>query len=412
MNKFIFAIFLLLIVFQLSAPSQTAPTKPLVVITLDKQTIRDDDTVQAQIQFSNEWDQNLSNVVLSIDAPPFLHWKDANCAEWKNNSYQEENNQPLVFGQIGAHKILSKKLCVKSDSDIVVGDHILVFNFEYSWIVQNNVQQSFLTIEKPLKTTFFGTDNIAGIPLALAGFIVPGLCFWVVVSWFKVPWLPFSSTDVALGERLIYSVLVSIIILILDSQTKVINISSGISLTKLANLAVIGASLGFALGITTRGLLYIIKNLENTKLEAAEKAKVRIDDSEQDLQKKLSLSDSVIHKPKATVELKNGKVFIGSLAKKETATGLIGWYKLSLSQQPENVKIQLRKLVQEGKWNQAFVLAHKNKIPIVLIDPIYELVSGEESITAEGFMKWENDQVADVDIEPDAHNREPLELEE
>lgn len=72
MKKSIFVIFLTLwAVFQLAAqspskPDQNVPTKPSIAVTFEKQTIREDDTVQVQIWFSNEWEQDLTDVVLQM----------------------------------------------------------------------------------------------------------------------------------------------------------------------------------------------------------------------------------------------------------------------------------------------------------------------------------------------------------
>jgi hypothetical protein len=75
----------------------------------------------------------------------------------------------------------------------VVGDFNFLFTFEYEWPQQNSLQQSFVVVEKTLKVSLLGSDSVAGIPVGLAGFIVPGLIFWWIVARFNVPWLQWPA---------------------------------------------------------------------------------------------------------------------------------------------------------------------------------------------------------------------------
>jgi hypothetical protein len=161
--------------------------------------MRENDQLQAKILISNEWDKPLADVVLRVTAPTFLSWSDTSCAEWKGATQGAAN-----IGTVGANDFREVTVCLKSGSDILVGDFNVSFTCEYSWPIGQARGRSFVTADKTVKSSLLGSDTVAGVPIALAAFIVPGLFFWLVLERFKVPW----NVGSALGDKLVYSVVV------------------------------------------------------------------------------------------------------------------------------------------------------------------------------------------------------------
>lgn len=220
-----------------SAEPQTAKesvTKPVASIFFERQTIRENDSVAVSLWFSNEGNLNLKEVELFIEAPDFLSWQDESC--------QSAIGKPLSLGPVKANSVLTRKLCIKTGSDVSVGSFNIAFSFAYRWEANGLTYQSVLVSEKTLASTLFGSDTVAGVPLNLAGFVVPGLFFWLVLSLLKVP----GSMQLPLGDKMIYSVVVSIGIVGLAGWFKRIDTSGGIGIVRLARLAAVGIVLGLA----------------------------------------------------------------------------------------------------------------------------------------------------------------------
>src|SRR6476646_275254 len=206
---------------QRAAPSPAptpapTPPKPGLAVVLQRQAIRESDELEAQVWISNDWAKPISDVTLRISTPAFLSWNAGSCADWRNRSYQPNAQGVASIGTIGASNFRVTTVCLKSAPDIMVGDFNVSFTCEYAWPAGGEKGRSFVTTEKPLKANLLGSDTVGGVPIALASFIVPGLVFWLVIGWMKVPW----NVGSALGDKLIYSVIVSVGLLWLLSWWK------------------------------------------------------------------------------------------------------------------------------------------------------------------------------------------------
>ena len=353
-------------------PAATEPVapKPSITISLERQTIREDDTVQVQVWFANDGEQDLTEFKLHVAAPAFLRWYAGSCQAWKDQSYQGGATSPHDLGPLSGRAVRQIEICLKSGSDIAVGDYNLLFTFAYTWQELGAERRAFLPVEKPLKVSLLGSDDVAGIPLSLAGFVVPGLFFWLVVGWFNVSWLPWKAEGVALGDKLIYSVVVSVAVLVLGSWLTLIDISAGVSLTKMGQLALAGAICGMLAVIID----YLWKRYRRNKLareqRLAKAKQIKIGESQDDLLDKLLDSYPTARKPKASIRLKNGDELIGSLARKdEDAAGLVGWFQLQPALDSPQVA-RLEELARAGKWKELLAFARQNKLPIEIRDTI------------------------------------------
>src|SRR6185503_5150595 len=244
--------FSLVIPLSLRAKPQASPTpfsdppKPTVSISFERQAIKENDVIEISSRFSNEWDESLSNVTLYIDGPASLTWKASTCEQWKRESYGGGlNDRRLNLGPVGPHEIRPTMLCVKSGPTIDVGDFNVSFTYDYAWKKGDVERHSFISLDKPLKANLFGSDSVAGVPIALAAFIVPGLFFWLILGWLKFTW---SSDGLALGDKLIYSILTSLPLLVIVNWFMP-NPGVGISFSKLGSYALTGFLVGLLIGV-------------------------------------------------------------------------------------------------------------------------------------------------------------------
>jgi hypothetical protein len=155
--------------------------KPSLLVSFERQTIRESDNFLIEIILTNGESKELKDVVLQITSPDFLSWHE----KPENNAALKLLDQnKLVIGNIAGNSLVRKSFKVKSNPIIQVGSFNLLFTVEF---VRDN-KKELIAVEKLIQANLFGSDTIAGVPLALAGFIVPGLFFWVITSLFRLPW--------------------------------------------------------------------------------------------------------------------------------------------------------------------------------------------------------------------------------
>lgn len=395
-----------LLCLQAAAQTKTETTplpKPVVSVSFARQSIREDDSVQVQVWLANESNQDLTEVRLHAAAPQFIRRYDGTCRDWEQKSESEqkrleaEAEQALELGAVPAHTVHSRTLCLRSGSNIVVGDFNLLFTFEYGWQSQGLAQRSFVVVEKTLKASLLGSDNIAGIPVGLAGFIVPGLFFWLVVTVCKVPWLPWKPNELALGDRLIYSVLISIFIVVVGSCFDFSDLGAGLGLVKLGYLALAGALFGAAVGGLDRLFRFFAGRRRKRLEEAAEARLIKLGEDHEALLDKLLDTYPGATRPRAVVTLKNGKSFRGSLARKDKdATALLGWFQVGLDGQPTQVADDFKALALARRWREALALARVHNLEIAVRDTIYETTGGADVPQEQGHRTWGSAEVRNV----------------
>ena len=359
MYKSVFLLSFLLVSPQVSAQGVSAP-KPTIYISLERQAIREDDCVPVEIWFSNDDKHELNDVVLQIASPSFIKLDEKSCGAKEQNLVKQIK---LDAGQ--SPSIYHQTLYLKTGPDITVGDYTLLFTFQYRWKLEKEAGHSMLSVEKPVKVNFFGSESVAGVPLGLAGLIVPGLFFWLVVRLFGVSW----GMETALGDKLIYSVVMSFIFVALASiliryasWLRYLDVSSGISIAKLIRLAGTGAAAGAVVGAV---------EMWHRKRREKNEAKARINFDDDDvamlgkllkrnpnynpsrlarLVRKFLGREGANYRPQTIVQLKGGgDQYIGSLGVKEAdLTTLAGWFKITKDKSQPEVVRRLEELERRG----------------------------------------------------------------
>lgn len=394
MRRFLPFLFLLVFclpsaaVCQRPSPSPLPPPpKPNIAITFERQAIKESDAIQARVWFSNEWDQTLSNVTLHIDSPTFLTWNADTCGKWSAKGFEGGLVDNVVnLNSVAPNEVRVVPLCMKSGSGIVVGDFNVSFTFEYSWPGKNNASRSFVMSEKTLKANLFGSDSVAGVPIALAAFIVPGLFFWLVIGLLKLPW----SVGPALGDKVVYSVIASLGLLGAVNFLRP-DPSGTISLQKLFVFALAGCIAGVSVGgadVLRRWLVSKWREARaKTDKERAAKLKEELDpklnDSPAVLLGKLLKLHPNLQKPRALVRLGDNTQYQGTLmAETDEVTALVGSFRVSRSKIiGKDREAIIAKLENAKLSSERFGIATEYRLEIEPYDSIIEKKDGAETET-------------------------------
>lgn len=394
--------------------TQEPAAKPTVSVSVSfaRQAIRENDSVQIQTWLANESDQDLTAVRMEVAAPSFIRWRVNSCDQWAQSQFTGQGDVWTDWGTMSAYSVRSKLFCLRSDSNIVVGDFNLLFTFTYDWQREKAERHGFVAVEKTMKVNLFGSESIAGIPISLAGFIVPGLFFWFLVALFKVPWLPWGAGDVALGDRLIYSVLISMLIVIVGGTFESTDISAGVGLNKLGYLAFAGVISGAAIGGADHVIRLVIRRSRKKREAEADSKSIKQTDDEKVLLEKLLESYPAANRPGAVVSLKDGRIFSGSLARKDSnATAIVGSFQVVLDGVSDEVRNRLETLVRARQWNAALVLARTQGLPVSIREPIHETSNGDDQPQVVAHMTWDNADVKSVACEDGTGEMELITLQ-
>jgi hypothetical protein len=390
------------------SPSASPPAPPTVTVSLQRSVIREQDSLPATIWISNQSSQPLTGVQVDITKPGFLELSTPQC----DGKFVETT---VTFGDVPANSSVNCKLhlITTKDREIVVGDYNLLFTVRYQWQDNTGVHKSVVTAEKPLKVTLLGTDTVAGIPLALAGFIVPGLFFWIAVRLLKVPW----GVDLPLGDKTIYSVIISALFMIVGAWYNYFNVNNGISLNKLFYLA----GSGFALGLLVAAAYHDWHWWSRKRMAANQ---ISFDDTEEaTLGKILRLNPHYnagslrrlfarifpagrYTKPETRVKLKNGKEYVGALGiRNGDLVALVSWRKVEVQGTSNQTKARAKQLEDDGDLLALFRFATENNLAMSVVDRIRDL--GDNS-AHNGPLIFTNSEVAYVRSTPNRRPIEPL----
>ncbi|KAF0111113.1 MAG: hypothetical protein FD147_1214 [Chloroflexi bacterium] len=219
---------------------------PTVVlnISLQQGKIRINEPIPAIISVVNQSDVNIDAANLSIFVPESLVLYDQTC----NTLLQPAD---YGFGEIKANSVKTQNVCFKLNLDkAYAGTYNLFFTLIYTWGEKTNL----VTVEKPVEIDLIGGETILGIPLAFAGFVLPGLMLLMTLKWFKVPW----AVNLATEDRIIYGVFISLLLLgpfsyfanrpDAGAWLQPFNLNEQVNFQRLAIFIAIGLVLGVAIG--------------------------------------------------------------------------------------------------------------------------------------------------------------------
>lgn len=363
------------------------PEKPAIAVFLEKSDVRENDSVRVRFQVSNDGPVKISASQITIVSPGnFMRWYCGGC-----EADQGKLVSVLDLGPIDINQAVDREAWFHIQPNIPVGQFNLLFRLETT-VASTPPKRSVALAEKTITVKLLGTDTLGGIPLALSGLILPGFCFWMVLSLFGVKW----SFGLALGDKIVYSVLISLALLFIFTSFSFADISSGLSIKKLFIWGASGAGAGVLVGGWDWGRRWLRQKREKAiTLEPL--------DDEQLVFRKLLLRYADKEKPLSKVVLKNNKEYYGSLVYKDSEkTTLVGWYELGKNAAAAIGDSNDRKAFRQAILTRSTALNQRDGIR-VLKDGLYQ-------DTLHWLFQWNNGDVLHAEILKSGWKFDPLEL--
>jgi hypothetical protein len=402
----------------------TAETpKPSVSISFVRQALRENDSTRVEVWLNSDTQPKLTNVAVRISSPEFLEWYDASCQ-------QKSDQSRIQLDSVESGAAFHKELCLKSKADITAGEYNLLFTFNYEWSKENKIQTAFMSVEKPLKVNLLGSDSLAGIPLALAGLIVPGVCFLLVLRAAKL-----TTKDGV--DLMIHGVVVSLIFIAvakvsqrfvagsggtrLAQKLQYLDASSNVSVDKLMWLAISGAAVGVLVALVHYGN----SEIQNRRRQALE---IKEGDDSDTIVCKLLKRDprynrSAItlwlkdffgkgnssYRPLTTVRVKDGGEYLGTLGiRNGSSARLLGSYKVVVDGTTDRkVVAKLRRYSEKGWLLHTYNLAIKKHLPIRPQNEVRK--AADKTSTGKAIETWD-DNVTGMDFRREGSAYQPLEV--
>jgi hypothetical protein len=370
------------------------------IVSFDHLLLRQNESANVDVWLTNSSDRD-ETVVLSIAGTDLIQWHDGVCPE---KPTQASSLNTLVMGKLTARSIMHRPFCGSVVSEVIPGDYNVLFSFQYH--SEAPASGGVLAVEKMVRLSFLGTDNIAGIPLAFSCFILPGFFFWAAAQSVGA----FKGMGQALGDKTIFSIMISFVIVALASWGTPLSVALGVSIGKLAYLSAIGAVAGLVCGGGERWV-------QAWRAQVLERRKLNPNDAPDLVVEKLLAMNSSWVRPRVTLTLKKEvrEDYIGSLyGKTDTQYVLVGWFQVQV---PAGNK-KFKDAVTGQQRAEVVGWARKNKTPITQLYPIRHKVGDAAENEDTKWVRWLSiDQVAGVSVEFDQKKdgrdaKDPLEVKE
>lgn len=376
-------------------PERAAPLA--AVVSFDHLLLRQNESANVDVWLTNSSDQN-DTVTLSIAGTNLIQWRDGTCPE-KGEIHNPLIHNPLTLRALPAYSSVHLPLCALVNSQVYVGDYNVLFTFEYQ-TDSSPPERGLVAIEKTVRLSFLGTDSIAGIPLAFSCFILPGFFFWAAAELLGA----FKGMGQALGEKTIYSVMISFAIVALSTWHTPMSVALGVSVSKLVLLCVSGTGAGLLCGIAVR----VVQSLRSNR---ALQRKLKPDERYDLVLEKLLEKNPTWIRPKVTLRLNKDvkEEYIGSLYGTTDTDDyvLIGWFQVKVP--VGNSKVE--SLEKERQLPKIVAWARKNGVNVEKLRPIRARIgAGAEQETEQKYvMSWKKGEVSGVSVEFE-QTAEPLQI--
>jgi len=197
-------VFLILGLFPATvARAQVENPKPqlALVVSFQQGSVKSNAPVVVTIWISNQSDVPITHARLVVTKPEFLLLHVSSCDSPTQITQVELGEIPprsTVPQPVSICFTLNRKAAI-------AGNYNILMSVVYRW--KDGID--LVSVEKALWVDLIGVDAILGVPLAFAGFILPGLMMLVALRWFKVP----VAKNLEPVDRLIYAILLSLVLL-------------------------------------------------------------------------------------------------------------------------------------------------------------------------------------------------------
>jgi hypothetical protein len=407
------------------AKSVAESPKPTTTVSFERQALRENDTTAVEVWLNAESEPEITSVALDISSPDFLEWFDASCS-------QKLAGKDIALEPAGSKSTFHKRLCLKSRSDITAGEYNILFVFKYQWNKDKESRTALTSSEKSLKVNLLGSDSLAGIPLALAGLIVPGFCFLLILRACKVVGtegvdLMIHGVVVSLGfiglAKLLRRVVAGWGWTGFAQKLHYLDASSNVSVDKLIWLAAFGAGLGGLVALA----YYSYKGIKTRRMLAFE---IKAGDDDSTVLYKLLRKDARYnhalpvlwlkdlfgsgnedYRPMTVVRVKGRGEFCGTLGVKAgTSAKLIGSFKVVVNGQTDPKLInKLRKHKNKGWLLQVYNVAVKKGLAIAGQNETTKIEGSTTTATGELVSTWDDD-VTGIDFREKGSAYQPLDV--
>jgi len=386
------------------AQGLTTP-KPGLVVAFDRQLLRREQSIKATIWVSNDSEKTLSSSQINIASPSFLEWHD-------QSPDGKVVTLPLQLGPLPLHKSHSVVLFATLKDTFDVGDFNLLFIVPYTWQAGRSQQESVVWVEKSIKVDIFGTDNVLGVPLVFASFVLPGL-FWLITMRliFKVPFAQTPEKD----DKLIFSVMVSAMIIATATFIRHwrdwpllenFSLNSQVGPEKLFYLMLVGVALGVAWGSVYRFLRFW-QTREALRLE--KERRIDINDDDATLLNKILLLNPAYNGTPVMVCLKNGCKYSGfHYAVTSQTVYLVGAFKVEKENLAETTQETILheglfdsdgNLIQEAsklRGSLEIITQLEGKVNVDSRDFIGQVIESDHFITDMKYLSWKVEEISAV----------------
>lgn len=224
--------------------------KLALTVSIQNSELRFNHPVIVNILVANESGVPVSEAELFISTPGFVTVHPGRCDS-------EAAKSAIDLGSLPAYSTIAQPMaiCLKLVTDSGdSGAFNLLIGVHYRWEGGEGV----VSTEKPVEVDLIGTNAILGVPIAFAGFVLPGLMFLITLRWFGLPW----AKNLGAEDKLIYSVFISLLVLgpitlaaeriQIPSWLQLLNLQQAVSIERLVLYVGIGLAFGLLFGAVYR----------------------------------------------------------------------------------------------------------------------------------------------------------------
>ncbi len=351
----------IIICLALSTRPVTAEDAKVPTLTLDvylsQSNIRLNELVTGSITLQNPTPLAIDNVDLEISLPEAVMLKQEDCQT------DFDVSQLNGFAMAG-YTTRTWNVCYKLDPrNASSGTFNISYLATYTW----GVNSAAVVKELPITVDLIGVTSVMGIPLAFAGFVLPGLMFLVVLKVFKMPW----AVNMSIEEKIIYGIFISLLFLWPTTALaqkystaaflQNFNLNEQVSLQRLGCFVLLGLIIGLI-----GGLLYFWRRTKRAKLEIS-----ILDNNRVVAWKSLQLNRRYTPGTVEFVNKKDNNRVIGShFAVTDTLYQVFPEFKLTISEiQDDHTQAQVKHIIQEAAVKAGLApQTHHDKVYKTLAD--------------------------------------------
>jgi hypothetical protein len=241
-------IFFLLVLFIPSGTAIADDTKSPAIglsIFLSQGKIRINEPILGSISITNISETDVETAELTVLLPESVRLFHADCS----NPFQLTG---LMADGVKANSVKTWDVCYKLEKEKAqAGTFNLLYKLTYGW----DGKSALVSMEKTIEIDLIGVQSVLGIPLAFAGFVLPGLMLLVALKMVKMPWAVNLATD----DRIIYGIFISLLLLgpltylagkpNSPGWLQIFNLNEQVSLERLISYVFTGMILGLVIGM-------------------------------------------------------------------------------------------------------------------------------------------------------------------